>query len=307
MRIAIIGAGAVGGYFGARLAAAGEDVHFIARGRTLEALRTDGITLESPVGDLQLDTVSATDDLNDVGPVDAVILGVKAWQVPEVAATLRPLLGADTAVLPLQNGVEASDQIAEAVGRRHALGAVCKIICQVTRPGRLRHFGAIPSITLGELDNRRSERVERLAAALEGAGVKTVIAPDVHVALWEKFLFIVSVSGLGAVTRSTLGVLRSLPETRAMLEQSMREVADVAAANGVHLEEDTVERILGFLDKLPEETTASMQRDIMEGRPSELESQNGAVVRLGKKVGVATPLNHFLYYSLLPMEQAARS
>jgi 2-dehydropantoate 2-reductase len=235
------------------------------------------------------------------------VVAVKAWQVPEVAPRLRPLLGAGTAVLPLQNGVEAADQLAAALGRAPVLGAVCKIICEAVEPGRVRHRGAEPHVALGELDGRRSERVDALCGALGRARVKTEVPADVVAALWEKFVFITAVSGLGAVTRSPLGVLRALPETRGLLEQAMREVVEVASGLEIRLPAEIVERTMAFVDRLPEDATASMQRDVMEGRPSELESQNGAVVRLGERAGVATPFNRFLHHCLLPMERRARS
>ncbi len=306
MRIAMIGAGAISGYFGGRLAGAGEDVVFIARGRHLEALRGEGLRLDSPRGDLTLDSVQATDDPGEVGPVDAVIVGVKAWQVSEAAPTLRPLMGDDTAVLPLQNGVEAPAQLAEALGEEHVLAGLARIIAFVERPGHIVHVGVEPSIILGELDNRDSERVRGLRSALEKAGVKAEIPPDIHVERWQKFLFIASVSGLGALTRVTLGEVRSQEGTRRLVEGAMREIYAVGRARGVNLPEDAVERSLAFLDGVPEEGTPSMQRDIMEGRPSELEAQSGAVVRLGAEVGVETPLHSFIYNCLLPMERRAR-
>lgn len=306
MRIAIIGAGAVGGYFGARLAEAGEDVAFVARGATLEALERDGLHLESPLGDLHLADVRATGDPASIGPVDAVIVGVKSWQVTEAARSIRPLLGDGTCVLPLQNGVEAPERLAAVLGAGPVLGGVCKILCRAVAPGRIRHLGAEPWIALGELDGRRSERVDRLRRALERARVKTEVPPDVSVALWEKFLFIVAVGGLGAVTRSPVGVLRSLPETRALLAEAMREVAAVAAARGVELGARAVDEALAFIDRLPAGAAASMQEDIVAGRPSELDDQNGAVARLGRDAGVDTPLNRFIHACLLPMERRAR-
>lgn len=307
MRIAVIGAGAVGGYFGGRLADAGEEVSFVARGRTLAALASRGLKIESPLGDLTLEDVRATDDPATVGEVDAVVLGVKAWQVPEVAPAIRPLVGRETCVVPLQNGVEAADQLAAVLGPEPVVGAVCKIICRVVEPGHVRHFGARPAIALGELDGRASARLERLRRALERARVAAETPPDIRVAMWEKFLFITAVSGIGAVTRSPLGVTRAIAETRAVLEEAMREVVAVAAARGVALAPQTVARTMAAVDRLPADATASMQRDLMEGRPSELESQNGAVVRLAHELGVATPIHRFLYASLLPMERQARS
>jgi 2-dehydropantoate 2-reductase len=306
MRIAVFGTGAVGGYFGGRLAQAGEKVVFIARGEQLRALRDHGLRVDSPKGDFAVRPVQATDDPAQVGTVDAVLVGVKAWQVPEAARAMRPLVGPATFVVPLQNGVEAPDRLAAVLGAEHVLGGLCRIVSQLVEPGHVRHAGLEPYVALGELDNRRSERAERLRGAFARAGVKAEIPPDIHVAMWEKFLFIASFSGVGAVTRAPAGVLRSLPETRSMLEQAMHEVLAVARARGIALPEESIPRTMALIDGLPPNGTASMQRDIIQGRPSELESQNGAVVRLGQEVGVATPLHAFIYHSLLPLELRAR-
>jgi 2-dehydropantoate 2-reductase len=306
MRIAVFGTGAVGGYFGGRLAQAGEEVVFIARGKQLQALRDQGLQVDSLKGDFLLRSVQATDDPAQAGMVDAVIVGVKAWQVTDAARACLPLVGPDTFVVPLQNGVEAPDQLAAVLGAGHVLGGLCRIFSFVVAPGHIRHAGIEPYVALGELDNRSSERAERLRIAFEGAGVTAEIPPDIQVALWQKFLFIASFSGVGAVTRAPAGVLRGRPETRHMLQQAMREVLAVAAARKIVLPEETIEQTMALIDRLPPGGTASMQRDVMEGRPSELESQNGAVVRLGQEVGVATPLHTFIYHSLLPMELQAR-
>ena len=170
MRIAIFGAGAVGGYFGARLAQAGEDVIFIARGEHLRAMRRDGLYVESILGDFRVTPVKATDDPASVGPVDVVLVGVKAWQVPEAAESMRPMVGPETFVVPLQNGVEAPDQLAAVLGKEHVLGGLCRIICARVAPGRIRHAGMEPYVAFGELDNRPSPRAERLRAAFERAG-----------------------------------------------------------------------------------------------------------------------------------------
>jgi 2-dehydropantoate 2-reductase len=306
MRIAVFGAGAVGGYFGGRLAEAGEEVVFLARGEHLQALRDRGLRVESIKGDFLLQPVQATDDPAQVGTVDVVLVGVKAWQVAEAAQAMQPLIGSETFVVPLQNGVEAPGQLAAALGAEHVLGGLCKIISSRVGPGHIHHTGIEPYVAFGELDNRPSERAERLRQAFERAAVVTEIPSDIHVAMWEKFLFIVSFSGVGAVTRAPVGVLRSLPETRAMLEGAMEEVLAVAQAQGIALPQEAVPRTMAFIDGLPPGGTTSMQRDIMAGRPSELEAQNGAVVRLGREAGVATPLHAFIYASLLPLEQRAQ-
>ncbi|HXH02109.1 MAG TPA: 2-dehydropantoate 2-reductase [Candidatus Competibacteraceae bacterium] len=306
MRIAIYGVGGIGGYFGGRLAQAGHEVVFIARGATLEALRRQGLRLESPKGDLHLPQVAASDDPVAVGPVDLVMVAVKAWQVAEVAEKIRPLLGPRTVVLPLQNGVEAPYQLAETLGRERVLGGLAKIISYIVAPGHIRHLGAEPYIALGELDNRPSERAERIRATLEEAGIVARIPQDIVAALWLKFLFVAAWGGVGAATRAPVGVLRRLPETRELLEQAMSEIATLAAARGVSLPADAVASSMNFVDALPDDSTTSLQRDITEGRPSELEAWSGAVVHLGREAGVATPVNGTLYRCLLPLELRAR-
>jgi 2-dehydropantoate 2-reductase len=239
--------------------------------------------------------------------VDVVLVGVKTRQTLEAAQAIRPLIGPDTFVVPLQNGVEAPAQLAKVLGPEHVIGGLCGLISFIAGPGHIRHAGADPFIHFGELDNRASQRVERLRQAFaKSIGVTVEVPPDIQVALWRKFLLIVSWSGIGAITRSPIGVFRSLPQTRQMLQGVMQEVFSVAHAHHIALPDDVFEKTLAFMDSVPPSGTASMQRDIMEGRPSELESQTGAVVRLGQAVGVETSLNAFIYHSLLPLELMAR-
>jgi 2-dehydropantoate 2-reductase len=266
-----------------------------------------GLRVDSINGDFVLKSVQATDDPAEVGMVDMVLLGVKAWQVPEVAEAIRPMVGSETVVLPLQNGVEAPSQLAAVLGDEHVLGGLCGLITFIVEPGHIHHVGADPFIRFGELNNRPSERVERLNRAFDRAsGLNAEILPDIQVALWEKFLFVTPWSGVGAVTRSPLGIIRDQPGTRQMLEQTMGEIYNVGRAHNIALPKDIIGKTMDFVDSLPPEGTASMQRDIINGRPSELEAQNGAVVRLGQQVGVETPINAFIYNSLLPMEMRAR-
>ncbi len=306
MRIAIFGVGGAGGYFGARLAQAGEDVIFIARGEHLRAIREHGLRLESIKGDALIQPAQATDNPAAVGVVDMVLLGVKAWQVAEAAQAMRSMIGPETLVVPLENGVEAPGQLVAALGTAHVLGGLAVIISFLAGPGHIRHAGTEPFIAFGELDNRPSERAERLRGVFLKAGVNAAIPPDIHVALWEKFVFIVAISGVGAITRAPAGVIRTLPETRQMLEQVMRETLLVGQARGIALTEQAITKAFAGVDGVVETGTASMQRDIMAGRPSELEYQNGAVVRLGQEMGVATPVNALIYHSLLPQELRAR-
>ena len=306
MKIAIFGVGGVGGYFGWRLAQAGEEVIFIARGAHLRALRDVGLKMETPDGSSFVQPVQAIQDPAEIGPVDTVILGVKAWQVPKAAESIRPLIGPDTFVVPLQNGVEAPMHLSQALGAEHVFGGLCYIVALKVGPGHIRHAGMEPRIAFGELDNRSTERARQLEAAFRRAEVNVEIPSDIHTAMWDKFLFIASFSGVASITRAPVGTIRSVPETRRILQDVMEEIFAVARARNIALKDNAVEVTMGVVDRLPAEGTASMQRDIMEGRPSELSSQSGAVVRLGAEVGQPAPLNSFIYASLLPMELRAR-
>ena len=307
MRIAVFGTGGVGGYFGGRLAQAGEEVIFIARGEHLRAIQRHGLRIDSTKGDLVVHPAQATDDPGQVGVVDVVLVGVKAWQVPQAAQSMRRMIGPDTFVVPLQNGVEAPDQLAAVLGAQHVLGGLCRISSLIAGPGHIRHIGIEPYVAFGELDNRSSQRAERLHQAFaRSTGVIAQIPADIQADMWAKFLFITPFSGLGAVTRAPAGALRGVPETRQLLKQAIQETFALAQARRIGLPEEAVDKTMHIIDELPEGTTASMQRDIMEGRPSELESQNGAVVRMGQDADVATPVNGFIYHSLLPLELRAR-
>ena len=307
MKVAIVGAGGVGGYFGGRLAQAGEDVVFIARGEHLRAMREIGLRVDSINGDFRVDPVRATDDPATVGEVDYVLVAVKSWQLGDAIETMRPMVGRTTSIVPLLNGVEAPDRLADVFGAGRVLGGTCSVISMIAGPGHVRHAGAHPTIRFGELDHRRSGRGERLRNAFSRAeGVQVEVPEDIHVAMWNKYIMIAPWSGVGAVTRAPVGVIRSLPETRALLEHAMEEILLLARARRVAMEREAIGQAMAFIDALPCEGTASMQRDIMAGRPSELDAQNGTVVRLGKAAGVATPVNGMIYSSLLPLERRAR-
>ena len=306
MRIAVFGAGGVGGYFGGRLAQAGEDVIFIARGEHLQAMLTYGLRVDSVKGDFVLKPVEATDDPAQAGIVDVILVGVKAWQVTNAAEAMRPMVGPETFVLPLQNGLEAPTQLAAVLGDEHVVGGLCGLSTYILGPGHIRHAGAEPFVRFGELDNRPSDRVERLQKVFERAGVIAKIPEDIQGALWMKFLLITAWSGVGAVTRTPIGVWRSLPETRQMAESALQEIIKVAQARNIALPENAMPMTMKAYDSLPPNITSSMQRDIVEGRPSELDAQIGAVVRFGKEADVETPLHHIIYNSLLPMELRAR-
>lgn len=306
MRVAIYGTGGAGGYFGAQLARTGEDVTFVARGQHLKAIQEHGLCVETPTGEIVIQPAKATDDPTQVAPVDVIFLGVKAWQVEEAARNMRPMVGPETFVVPLQNGVEAPTQLATALGVEHVLGGLCGTFSWIVAPGRIRNIGASNFIKFGELDNRRSERAERLRQSFEKAGVKADVPPDIHQALWEKFLLVTSFGGVGAVTRAPIGIIRTVSETRLLLEQCMQEVYAVARACHVQLSDTVVADTMRFIDSLAANATTSLQRDIAEGKPSEIDFWNGSVVRQGRTVGVSTPLNQFVYHSMLPQELRAR-
>lgn len=307
MKIAVFGAGAVGGYFGGRLAQADEKVTFIARGKHLQAMKNHGLKIDSIKGDFIVQPVRATDNPEEVGIVDLVLVTVKAWQISDAAIAIKPMVGPETLVLPLQNGVEAPSQLAAILGQEHVLGGLCGLIAYIVEPGHICHAGTDPFIRFGELDNRRSERIELLHDVFERtSGIKASIPSDINAAMWQKFLLITAWSGLGAITRAPIGIFRNQTGTRLMLEQTIIEICDVARARDIDLPGDVVVKTMEFLDALPAAGTASMQRDIMDGKPSELETQTGAAVRLGQEVGVETPVNNFIYNSLLPMEMRAQ-
>lgn len=298
MRIAVFGTGGVGGFFGGRLAQAGEDVTFIARGEHLRAIKSAGLMVESPLGDFVVFPAKATDDVTEAGEVDLVILGVKAWQVPEAARAMKPLVAPDTTVLPLQNGVDAVSQLVAELGSDRVIGGLCRIVSFVVEPGRIRHAGFTPSIIIGELDNRRTPRIATIEQVFKNAGLDISVAADIQVALWTKFLFIASFSGVGAVANAPAGAVRSDPKWRSQLLKAMEEIYALAHARGVNLPADSVDKVMASIDGLPEDATSSMQRDIAAGKPSELESQNGAVVRMAREAVIEVPTHELIYETL---------
>ncbi len=306
MRIAVYGTGGVGGYFGGRLAQAGEDVVFIARGDHLQAMLSHGLRVDSIKGDFVIKPVQATDDPTKAGVVDVVLLGVKAWQIPEAAQAMKPMIGPETLVLPLQNGLEAPTQLAEVLGPQHILGGLCGLSVFIAAPGHIRHTAIDPWVRFGEMDDSPSDRVKLLQQVFAHAGFTAEIPPNIQTALWMKFLFITSFTGVGAVTRSPIGIWRSLPDTRQMAETALEELGAVAQAREISLPDDALQTVMKTFDNLPPDTTTSIQRDIMAGRPSELDALIGVVVRYGKEKDVATPLHNFFYNSLRPMELRAR-
>ncbi len=299
MRIAIMGSGGVGGYLGARLAKAGSDVTFIARGAHLAAMRQEGLRVESPRGQVHLYPVKATDDPATIGPVDLVIFAVKLWGTEEAARQIRPLVGPKTAVITFQNGVDANGIVGGVVGREHMVGGVCYIATAIERPGLIRHTGQMARFVIGEFGGARTPRLEAIHEALEAAGgFDLEVSPDIETAIWQKFVFLVGLSALTAMTRKTIGPVRSDPDTRAFLLDVMREVVAVGRAKGVGLDPGYPDERLAFADTLPAEMKASMAHDLEQGNPLEVHWLSGGVVRLGREVGVPAPANRAVYVAL---------
>ena len=264
-RFAIMGSGAVGGYFGGRLAAAGFDVAFIARGAHLAAIRARGLAIESALGDVRIDPAKATDTPAEVGPVDVVLFATKLWDTESAGAACRPLIGPQTAVISLQNGVEAEARLAAILGPAHVMGGVAQIAAAIAAPGRIEHTGGFANIIFGEIDGRRTARAEALLAALTEAGIGAALADDIVKAIWEKFVFLVGLSGVTGVTRRTIGPIREEPRSRALLTEIVAETAAVARAGGVALDDGVVAERLAFIDGLPAAMTSSMARDLTRG------------------------------------------
>lgn len=271
-------------------------------------MREAGLRVDSIGGDFEVKPVAASESPQSIKAVDCVILAVKAWQLNEAIDSMRPLIGEETVILPLMNGIEHIDLLTEAFGKKHILGGLCRISSFLAGPGHITHVGLKPFISFGELDNTKSGRVQEFQAIFSALdGIDVDVPPDIHVAMWEKFIFICSTSGVGAVTRQPMGVFRSVPESRAMLESAVREAVELGREKGVPLPGDLFETLMKRIEGLPAGMVASMQKDVMEGRPSELDAQTGAVVRMGRALGLPTPTHEFIYASLLPMELNARA
>lgn len=306
MKIIIVGAGGVGGYFGARLIEAGLDVTLIARGRHLEAIKEKGLKLISIDGNYTAGSVRATNDINEIESPDLIILAVKSWQIIEVAKQIKPILTDSTIVLPILNGVDNVEKLRTVLNKKQVIAGFCKLYSKVEDYGIINHFAYAPEIFFGEIDNKKSKRIIQLKKIFDKAKFNTIIPDDIHSEIWKKFLFITTISGLGALTRVSIGAMVKNSGTRNLLERTAEEVYAVAKGKNIFLPENIVRSAMAFIVKQSYESTASMQRDIMEGKPSELESFNGYIVREGKLAGIETPVNNFTYYCLLPQENKAR-
>lgn len=295
MRIVVMGAGGLGGYFGARLAAAGHDVAFIARGAHLAAMKANGLVVESARGDLHLHDVAATDDPATLAPADIVLFAVKLWDTETAAEAIKPLIAPGTGVISFQNGVDKEEVLARILGPEAVIGGTAQIGVSIARPGVLTHVGTMAKLIFGEMDGKPSARTQAFHAACVGAGIDAELTDNITLKLWEKFVFLVGMAGATAAMRSRLGPIRANPQTRAFLLDLMREADAAGRALGVALPANFMATREKGIDVLPPEMTASMQVDLSRGNRLEVRWLNGKVVELGAKTGVPTPLNRAVY------------
>lgn len=300
MNIAVMGAGAIGGYFGARLATvATNDVTLIARGAHLAAMQKNGLQVRSPLGDLTVNPVQATDNPVEVGPVDVVLFMVKLYDTKTAADQIKPLIGPNTAVISFQNGVDACDMLSAALGKQHVMGGVVLCPASVPEPGVISHNGKMAKLLFGEFDAPSSERAEALRTALQRGGVECEVVPDIEAQLWNKFVFIAAMSAVNGLMRLPIGAALADNDGRQLFIDAMCEVIAVAAAQGINLAYDTIERYLSICDTIPN-AKASMLQDLERGKRIEIHYLSGTVARLGAQLGVATPIHRTAFAALKP-------
>jgi len=305
MKIAIIGTGGVGGYLGAKMSKAGFDVTFLARGAHLKAIQENGLQVKSVLGDFKLESVKATDKIEEIGRVDLIIIAVKAWQVKELGTQLKSIVDKNTTILPLQNGVLAVDELKEEIHPDNIIGGLCRIISKIEGPGIINHLAVEPTIVFGEMDGSNTDRIQKIKNVFDLSGIQSKASSNISADLWKKFIAI-CVSGLLAVSKTTYGELREQKETRQMMIDLMSEIYSLSQKIGIQIKPDFVSKAVAFIDSFPPQSTSSLTRDIWEGKPSEIEYQNGTVIKLGKRYGVPTPINRFVYTCILPMEIKTR-
>jgi 2-dehydropantoate 2-reductase len=300
MRIAFIGAGGVGGYFGGNLAKAGADVSFIARGAHLAAIRERGLTVESPVAPVSALRVTATDRADAIGPVDLVVVTAKLWDLADAVRANAGLLGPDTTVLAIQNGVEAAGIVAGVVGAERTASGVCHIATTIAGPGVVRHTGTMARMTVGDFDARPRPVLDAFVAAARAAGLDVTKSPDIAKAIWEKFVFLSALSGLTALTRLPIGPIRTTPATRALFLAAVEETAALARASGIALPPDHAATVMGLVDALPAGMKASMLHDLERGGRLELPWLSGGVARLSADRGLDAPVHRLIAAALAP-------
>ncbi|MCI0693642.1 2-dehydropantoate 2-reductase [candidate division KSB1 bacterium] len=300
MKIAIVGAGGVGGYYGALLARAGHEVTFIARGEHLQALRAQGLQVRSILGDFAVSPVRATATPVEIGPVDLIVVAVKTYHLDEAAQMLTPLLAPTTVVLPFENGVDAVERLGAVIGQGPMLGGATWISAAIEAPGVIGHYSLFRRVVLGEFNGQVTPRLQATFEAFQRTGISVEISADIRTVLWSKLVFIAAVGAIGSLTRVTFGEFHQVNETRVALKAAIAEIIAVGQANGAKLQASLAEDTLAFIDKSAAELKPSLQRDIEAGRVSELESLIGVVVRLGAEAGVPTPVMSLAYAMLKP-------
>lgn len=307
MKILIMGTGGVGGYYGGLLAQQGNEVTFISRGAHLYAIRHEGLKVKSVHGDFIVAPADAIEDPSKLDPMDLVLFCVKTYNTDEAAEAIHPVVGPQTAVLSLQNGIDAAERIGKVVGMEHVVGGTTWLSSAVEAPGVIKQVSQFRRIVLGELGGGRSERVQSIYEALKQTGITVEVSEDIRKILWTKFVFIASASSLGSLTRLPIGEYRSIPEARNLVSSIMREVEALARAQGVQLDSDVIQKSLDFVDNAAPHIKPSMQLDVENGRRTELESMVGVIGRKGRELGVPTPAADFVYAALLPVELKARA
>jgi 2-dehydropantoate 2-reductase len=300
MKIAMMGTGGVGGYYGGLLARTGQDVTFIARGAHLQAIRANGLQVKSVHGNFAVSPAKATDAPAEVGRVDLIIVATKTYHTDEAAIALRPMVGPDTVIVSFQNGVDAAERIGAVVGMEHLIGGATWLSAAIEAPGVLGQYSQFRRIALGEFTGQTTPRLQSVFNALDATGATVEVSDNILKVLWTKFVFIASVSALGSLTRVPYGDYIHVPESRAVLVEALKEVEAVARAKGITLDTDVVDKTLAFVDGSAPNIKPSMQRDVEAGRVSELESLIGVVVRSSADVGAPTPIMRFAYAMLKP-------
>jgi len=306
MEILVYGIGGVGGYFGGKLANAGFSVSMIARGEHLKAIQKNGLEVESINGNFKVKPKMATLNISEVPTPDLVILGIKSWQIPSVAAELKSIIGENTMVLPLQNGADNVEKLLEILPKKNVLAGLCFVVSFIEKAGKIKHTAFDPKITFGEIDNSQSDRILKLKSVFDAAGLENSIPENIQLEVWKKFLFICTVSGIGGLTRVSIDRIRESEYLNSMMKDTAKEIIEVGKAKGIPLFEKNLEMVFEIINSQPEGNTASTQRDIINGKPSELDNFNGYIVREGEKLGVETPVNRYIYECLKPMEEKAR-
>jgi len=300
MRVVIFGTGGVGGYFGGLLANAGHDLTFVARGKHLEAIKSHGLQIKSVNGDFTVYPAQAIDIPRAISPPDYMVVAVKDYQLDEVLPDLEALAGPQTTVVPLLNGVDAHERLIEALGPDGVVGGLCSLVTMIEAPGIIRQESALRRVVVGELNREKSDRVERILQAWRECGVEAIHADDIHVAIWTKFMFIASFGGISALSQSAAGELIGCRETRTLLIKAMEEIDSLARVQGIALAPGAVDAAVSLLENFEPTATSSFQRDVADGKPFELEAFSGKIMRLGRELGVETPVHNSMYALLRP-------